>query len=148
MDNDIVMPCEFLAKFQETRIHSKTRDNHKFRETRTHSKTRGDCHMSTFRSGRDNFIGITAIDFVNSFTIFTNSVDICHFLCQLSRFVDKNEHITMQRMWSTLTGTCGWGGDFRTSDSSFIGKTPSSLEFQVSPMSQPDFFPPMTLKSC
>ena len=38
MDCDIWMPCVFLVGFQETEIHSRTREG---------------CHMSTFWLGRD-----------------------------------------------------------------------------------------------
>ena len=46
----IIMLCEFLVGFWETRSHSRTRDG---------------CHVSTFKSRRDNFIGIRAVHFLN-----------------------------------------------------------------------------------
>ena len=45
-DYDIMMPCEFLAGFWKTGPLLRTRD---------------DCHVSTFRSGHDNFICIRVV---------------------------------------------------------------------------------------
>ena len=61
MGCDIMMPYRFLIGFQKTK---------------THSRTRNDCHVSTLRSRRDNFIGIRIVNFLNSFSIFTSLVDI------------------------------------------------------------------------
>ena len=69
-----------------------------FRETGTHSKTCDGCHMLSFESGRDIFIGIRVDDFQDFLFIFTSPVDICcilvivYHVCEfehLSLFVDK-----------------------------------------------------------
>ena len=58
---DIIMPCRSLVGFPETE---------------THSRTHCYCHVSTFGSGRDNFIDIRAVGFLNSHSIFMSLMDI------------------------------------------------------------------------
>ena len=58
------MPCRFLIGFRETGTHSRACDN---------------CSMSTLGSGRDNFIGVRAFDFLNSLIVFTSPVDVGYF---------------------------------------------------------------------
>ena len=79
----IIMPWGFLIGFWETE---------------THLRTRGCCHVSTFGSRRDNFIGIKVINFLNHLFVFISLVDIgcvpiiVYLICeteQLSLFVDK-----------------------------------------------------------
>ena len=108
-----------------------------FRETGTYSRTHDGCHVSTFGSGHDNFISIRANGFQNLHSIFTSLVDIGCYSYKLFRimwiwiwtsvsFYRQNEHTTMEKTRSTMTGTCGRGGSLDTKRSSSTWKTLSS----------------------
>ena len=59
--HDTEILCGILDGFWETGVHSRTHDG---------------CHVSTFGSGRDNFIGIRTVAFLNPHFVFTSPVDI------------------------------------------------------------------------
>ena len=77
----------------------------------THSRTRSGCHISTFGLGRDNFIGIRVVSFLNPLFIFTSPIDIGCILInvylireteQLFFFCRQDEHSTTKRTQPTI----------------------------------------------
>ena len=124
--HDIIMPCVFLAEFWETK---------------THSGTRGGCHVLTFGSEHDNFIGIRTVDFLNHPSIFTSLMNIDYIPVIVYRVYEseylslmkKNEYSTTKKKRPATKDTCGREGYLNTTHSSSLGRIPSFLSIFSQP---------------